>query len=106
MPRAAAGLFVIANSSFGYSWVSGSARTGQGPEADDGPDAFEHDEANLKWMERDPKQNRGPSSVQKVVGRTTGVDPSHLVAGIGNQNEERSGERNKLAGHVHNWLGF
>ncbi len=37
--------------------MSGRAGPGQCPKADDGPDAFEHDEADLKGMHRDPPKN-------------------------------------------------
>src|SRR5450631_201665 len=87
-----------------HSLISGRPRPGECPEADDGPDAFEHNEADLKGMERNPKQDQRSSRVENVVGGAAGVDPSHLVPGVGDQDEKRSDERNELASQVHIWL--
>ena len=79
----------------------GGARAEKRPQADDCPDAFENDEAELEGMEGDPAEDDGASSVEDVVSGAAGVDPTQLVATIGDEDEERPEEGDELASEVH-----
>lgn len=68
----------------------------RGPEggvgADQGPDAFEYDKADLKWAERDVSKDRGADGVKNVVRRLARIHPAELMADVSEENQNRSGE--------------
>src|SRR5438270_9021483 len=72
---------------------------GKSVDADRGPYRLKHEEPELKWAERQPGQNAGAHSVQDVVERPRRIHPVELMADVGDQDEERAGERCDLGGY-------